>query len=126
MFMRSVVVHSGVLDDLVAALQTGVCDEAAALRLYALGSEAVKLALLAAARRIAEQAARIAVSYHLNPATDYHVKVGHFEEAAVRRIGLPAIRLEDLHRESPQDGGASVNHCVGPVGLVVSSHRRGT
>ncbi|MBK8915010.1 MAG: transposase [Phycisphaerales bacterium] len=60
MFMRSVVVHSGVLDDLVAALQTGVCDEAAALRLYALGSEAVKLALLAAARRIAEQAARIA------------------------------------------------------------------
>lgn len=58
--MRSVAVHSGVLHDLVAALQTGVCDEAAALRLYGLGAEAVKLALLAAARRIAEQAARIA------------------------------------------------------------------
>jgi transposase len=52
--MRSTVVHSDGLDGLVAALQTGVCDEAAALRLYRLGREAVKLALLAAAQRIAE------------------------------------------------------------------------
>lgn len=60
--MRSVVRHSGGLDDLVAALQTGVCDEAAALRLYGLGAEAVKLALLAAARRISELQARTAAA----------------------------------------------------------------
>jgi len=41
-------------DRLVAALQSGVCNEAAAAELYRLGAEAVTLALLAAARRIAE------------------------------------------------------------------------
>ena len=66
------------------------------------------------------------VSYHLNPATDYHFKPGHFEEAAVRGVGLPAIRLEDLHGESSQDGRTSFNYRVGPVGLVVSSDRRGS
>ncbi|MBL8880534.1 MAG: hypothetical protein JNG88_15585 [Phycisphaerales bacterium] len=48
--MRSTAVHSGALEQLVAALRTGACDEAAAQELYALGSEAVALALLAAAR----------------------------------------------------------------------------
>ena len=58
--MRSTVTRSEVLDQLVAALQSGVCDEATARRLYALGADAVTLALLAAARRIAEQDVRIA------------------------------------------------------------------
>ncbi|MBU0640209.1 MAG: transposase, partial [Planctomycetes bacterium] len=42
------------LDPLVVALQRGVFDEAAARALYALGPDAVTLALLAAARRIGE------------------------------------------------------------------------
>jgi transposase len=46
------------LDQLVAALQCGECDEAAARRLYTLGPDAVTLALLAAARRISELQAR--------------------------------------------------------------------
>lgn len=46
------------LDQLVLALQRGVCEEAAARELYALGPDAVTLALLAAARRIAELQAR--------------------------------------------------------------------
>lgn len=52
--MRSATTHSNSLDELVAALQSGVCDEAAARRLYQLGPHAVTLALLSAARRIAE------------------------------------------------------------------------
>lgn len=52
--MRSATSHSNSLDELVAALQSGVCDEAAAQRLYQLGPHAVTLALLSAARRIAE------------------------------------------------------------------------
>jgi len=44
----------------VAALQRGVCDEAAAQQLDALRPDAVRLALLAAARRIAEQDAQLA------------------------------------------------------------------
>jgi transposase len=51
--------RSDALDKLVAALQSGVCDPAAARELYALGPDAVTLALLAAARRIAEQDARL-------------------------------------------------------------------
>jgi hypothetical protein len=50
--MRSTVTRSPALDRLVAALQRGVCDEAAAQQLYELGPEAVALALLTAARRI--------------------------------------------------------------------------
>lgn len=52
--MRSATTHSNTLDDLVAALQSGICDEATARRLYQLGPQAVTLALLSAARRIAE------------------------------------------------------------------------
>jgi transposase len=58
--MHSAATHSDLLDELVAALQSGRCDEAAALRLYQLGPHAVTLALLSAARRIAEQDNRIA------------------------------------------------------------------
>ena len=57
--MRSMATRSDALDKLVAALQSGVCDPAAARELYALGPDAVTLALLAAARRIAEQDARL-------------------------------------------------------------------
>jgi len=59
--MRSTATRSDALDKLVAALQSGVCDPAAARELYALGPDAVTLALLAAARRIAEQDARLTV-----------------------------------------------------------------
>jgi len=52
--MRSTATRSDALDKLVAALQSGVCDQAAARELYALGPDAVSLALLAAARRITE------------------------------------------------------------------------
>jgi len=52
--MLSTVTRSQALDRLVAALERGVCDEAAAQQLYAFGPDAVRLALLAAARRIAE------------------------------------------------------------------------
>jgi hypothetical protein len=58
--MRSSATRSDALDRLVAALQTGVCDQAAARQLYALGPDAVTLALLAAARRISAQDARLA------------------------------------------------------------------
>ena len=59
--MRSTTTRSDALNILVAALQSGVCDEAAARELYALGAEAVTLALLTAARRVAEQDARVAL-----------------------------------------------------------------
>jgi len=49
--MLSTVTRSQALDRLVAALERGVCDEAAAQQLYAFGPDAVRLALLAAARR---------------------------------------------------------------------------
>ncbi|MCP4991312.1 MAG: IS66 family transposase [Colwellia sp.] len=52
--MRNTATRSDALDSLLAALQSGVCDEAAARQLYTLGPHAVSLALLAAARRIAE------------------------------------------------------------------------
>ncbi len=52
--MRSTATRSDALDKLVAALQSGVCDQAAAQELYELGPDAVTLALLAAARRISE------------------------------------------------------------------------
>ncbi len=52
--MRSTATRSDTLDILVAALQSGVCDEATARQLYTLGPDAVTLALLAAAGRIAE------------------------------------------------------------------------
>jgi transposase len=58
--MRSTATHCDALDKLVAALQSGVCDPAAARELYALGPDAVTLALLAAARRIAEQDTQLA------------------------------------------------------------------
>ena len=52
--MRSSATRAEALDSLVAALRAGHCDEATARRLYTLGPDAVTLALLAAARRIAE------------------------------------------------------------------------
>ena len=52
--MRSTATRSDALDKLVAALQSGLCDQAAARELYALGPDAVTLALFAAARRITE------------------------------------------------------------------------
>jgi transposase len=58
--MRSEGTRADTLNILIAAVQTGVCDEATARQLYTLGPHAVTLALLAAARRIAEQDARIA------------------------------------------------------------------
>lgn len=71
--MRSAATQPNSLDELVAALQSGNCDEAAALRLYQLGPHAVTLALLSAARRIAEQDGRIAElqtqAAHLSPST---------------------------------------------------------
>ena len=57
---RSSSARSDALDILVATLESGVCDEAAARQLYTLGRDAVTLALLAAARRIANQNACIA------------------------------------------------------------------
>ncbi|MBU0639902.1 MAG: IS66 family transposase [Planctomycetes bacterium] len=57
--MRKTATRSDALDRLLAALQSGVCDRAAARRLYTLGPDAVTLALLAAARRINEQNARL-------------------------------------------------------------------
>lgn len=57
--MRSVATQSNSLDELLAALQSGICDEDTAQRLYQLGPQAVTLALLSAARRIAEQDSRI-------------------------------------------------------------------
>jgi transposase len=59
--MRRTATRSDALDTLVAALQSGCFDEAAARRLYTLGPDAVTLALLAAAGRIAEQDARLAL-----------------------------------------------------------------
>lgn len=59
--MRSATSHASTLDELVAALQSGICDEATAKRLYELGPHAVTLALLSAARRITEQDARLAL-----------------------------------------------------------------
>jgi transposase len=52
--MRSSATRADALDALVAALRAGQCDETTARRLYALGPDAVTLALLAAARRITE------------------------------------------------------------------------
>lgn len=57
---RSVAHHTGGLDDLISALRSGVCDEAATLRQYGQGAEEVTLVLLAEARRIADPAARTA------------------------------------------------------------------
>ena len=58
--MRSTAARSNALDKLVAALRSGVCDQDAARELYALGPDAVTLALLAAARRISELQAQSA------------------------------------------------------------------
>ena len=58
--MRSSATRANTLETLVAALQNGTFDEAAAQQLYQLGPHAVTLALLAAARRIAEQDAQLA------------------------------------------------------------------
>jgi hypothetical protein len=56
--MRSTATHADAIETLIAALQRGEFDEAAARRLYTLGPHAVTLALLAAARRISELQAR--------------------------------------------------------------------
>lgn len=58
--MRQPTTRTNTLDELVAALRSGVCDEATARRLYTLGPDAVALALLAAARRISELQAQTA------------------------------------------------------------------
>ncbi|MBL8878430.1 MAG: hypothetical protein JNG88_04850 [Phycisphaerales bacterium] len=52
--MRSTGTHAEAIEALIAALQRGEFDEAAARRLYTLGPDAVALALLAATRRISE------------------------------------------------------------------------
>ena len=52
--MRKTATRANALEKLVAALQSGSCDETAAHQLYKLGPDAVTLALLAAARRITE------------------------------------------------------------------------
>ena len=65
--MRNTATRSDALDSLVAALQSGSFDEAAARKLYTLGADAVTLALLAAARRIAELQAQTAGG--VSPAT---------------------------------------------------------
>jgi hypothetical protein len=57
--VRCTATRSDALDQLVAALQSGVCDPAAARELWALGPDTVTLALLAATRRIAEQDTRL-------------------------------------------------------------------
>lgn len=68
--MRSSATRADALDSLVAALRAGHCDEVTARRLYTLGPDAVTLALLAAARRIAEQDARLALLQARNGAAD--------------------------------------------------------
>jgi transposase len=65
--MRSSVTRAEALDKLVAALQSGVCNQAAARELYALGPDAVTLALLAAARRISEL--QVQTASNLSPST---------------------------------------------------------
>ncbi len=40
------------------------------------------------------------VSDRSKPATDYHLKTGHFGKAKVRRVGFPAFLLEDCYGES--------------------------
>jgi transposase len=57
--MRSTAADADSIPTLIAALQRGALDEAAARRLYAFGPDVVALALLAAARRIAEQDAAL-------------------------------------------------------------------
>jgi hypothetical protein len=58
--MRSSAARAHALKRLVAALRSGVGDEAAARQRYTLGPDAVTRALRAAARRIAEQNPRSA------------------------------------------------------------------
>lgn len=58
--MRSRAAQLRAANALATALESGVCDEATARVLYALGRDAVTLALLAAARRITNQSACIA------------------------------------------------------------------
>jgi transposase len=65
--MRSSATRAEALDSLVAALRAGHCDEVTAHRLYTLGPDAVTLALLAAARRIAELQAQ--ASSDVSPST---------------------------------------------------------
>jgi transposase len=67
--MRSMARRSDALNRLVAALQSGLCDETAARELYRLGPDAVALALLAAARRIAELQAQTATRNGVCPST---------------------------------------------------------
>jgi transposase len=66
--MRSTATRADAIEALIAALQRGECDEAAAQRLYTLGPDAVALALLAAARRISELQSRVAVG-GISPST---------------------------------------------------------
>lgn len=66
--MHSAPSHADLLETLVAALRAGTFDEAAARQLYELGSHAVTLALLAAARRIGELQAQTATA-GVTPAT---------------------------------------------------------
>ena len=65
--MRSTATHADAVETLIAVLQRGEFDEAAARRLYTLGPDAVTLALLAAARRSSELQARAAVG--VSPST---------------------------------------------------------
>jgi len=95
--MRSSVTRANALDELVAALRAGHCDEATARRLYQLGPHAVTLALLSAARRIAELQRQD--SGHASPATPSGMmpvytkpNVGNDRTAAGRRRKKPGAR----------------------------------
>jgi hypothetical protein len=57
------------------------------------------------------------------PATDYHLKTGHFGKAKVRRVGFPALLLKDWHGESTRNGGAALHYYALEAGLVASADR---
>lgn len=69
----------------------------------------------------------LSVSNHLNPATCYHFKCRHFEEARFSVVGFAASRRRELANGKPaQDGRASGNHRACTAELVVSPDRHGT
>jgi transposase len=96
--MRSTATRATAIEALIAALQRGEFDEAAARRLYTLGPHAVALALLAAARRISELQSRAAAG-GVSPSTPsgmqpvYHKpNVAGGQTAAGRRRKRPGAR----------------------------------
>jgi hypothetical protein len=72
-----------------------------------------------------EQRKFLAVSNHLNPATNNHIKCRHFGEAQIGIVGSAVSRRWELtDAESAQDGGTSGNHRTCAAELVVSPDRR--